>query len=64
MSLDFIALTVKNDFFFFFRATSAAYGGSKARGQIGTTAASLYHSHSNVASVTYTTAHGTESLTH
>ena len=36
-------------FFFFcpFRATHSAYGGSQARGWIGTTAASLHHSHSN-----------------
>ena len=40
-------------FFFFlvfltFRATPAAYGGSQARGPIGTVAASLRQSHSNV----------------
>ena len=36
-------------FFFFvlFRAASMAYGGSQARYQIGATAASLHHSHSN-----------------
>ena len=35
------------------------------RGPIGAIAASLCHSHSNVVSVTYTTAHGnTGSLTH
>ena len=34
-------------FFFFFRATLAAYGGSQARGQIGAIAAGLHHSHSN-----------------
>ena len=42
-----------NFFFFFFllfRATPVAYGGSQARGQIGVTAASLYHSHSNAGS--------------
>ena len=33
--------------FFLFRATSAAYGGSQARGQVGATAAGLHHSHSN-----------------
>ena len=33
--------------FCFFRAAPAAYGGSQARGQIGATAASLHHSHSN-----------------
>ena len=39
-------------FFFFplFRATPAAHGGSQARGPIRATAASLYHSHSNVRS--------------
>ena len=46
--------------FCLFRATLAAYGGSKARGQTGTVAAGLHHSHSNVqiqaASATYTTA--------
>ena len=30
-----------------FRATPEAYGGSRARGQIGAAAASLHHSHSN-----------------
>ena len=49
--------------FLLFRAIPAAYGSSQARGQIGTTAASLHHSHSNAgkvrsASATYTTAHG------
>ena len=36
-------------FFFFglFRPATAAHGGSKAKGQIGATAASLHHSHSN-----------------
>ena len=33
--------------FFFFRAAPAAYGGSQARGPIGTIAAGLHHSHSN-----------------
>ena len=33
--------------FCLFRATPAAYGGSQARGRIGTTAASLLYSHSN-----------------
>mgnify|MGYP007098918282 CR=1 FL=1 len=37
-------------FFVFSRAASAAYGGSQAGGLIGATAASLYHSHSNVGS--------------
>ena len=34
-------------FFFLFRAASIAHSGSQARGQIGATAASLCHSHSN-----------------
>jgi len=33
-----------------FRATSTAYGGSQARGQIRATVASLRHSHSNAGS--------------
>ena len=37
-------------FFFLFRAAPAAHGGSQARGQIGATAAALYHSHSNTRS--------------
>ena len=32
--------------FFFFKASPAAYGSSKARGRIGTIAAGLHHSHS------------------
>ena len=32
------------EFFFFIRATPAAYAGSQARGQIGAAAASLHHS--------------------
>ena len=42
------------EFFFFillFRATPAAYGGSKARDRIGATAATLLHSHNNVGSM-------------
>ena len=35
-------------FVLFFRAESVAYGNSQARGQTRTTAAGLYHSHSNV----------------
>ena len=34
-------------YFCLFRAAPAAYGSSQARGQIGTAAASLHHSHSN-----------------
>ena len=33
-----------------FRAASAAYGGSQARGQTGATAAALHHSHGKVGS--------------
>ena len=36
--------------FCFFRTTPVAYGSSQARGLIGATAASLYHSHSNAVS--------------
>ena len=35
-------------FFGIFRAAPAAYGSSQASGLIGTTAAGLHHSHSNV----------------
>ena len=37
-------------FFFLFRATPAAYGGSQARGQIRAAAADLHHSHSEARS--------------
>ena len=37
-------------FLVLFRAAPTAYGGSQARGQIGATAVSLCHSHSNVGS--------------
>ena len=37
-------------FFFLFRAAPAACGSSQARGQMGTAAASLHHSHSNIGS--------------
>ena len=52
-------------FFWLFRATPVAYGGSQTRGPIGAIAASLHHSHSNTGSelrlaptpqLTYTTA--------
>ena len=36
--------------FFFLMAAYVAYGRSQARGQIGATAAGLYHSHSNTGS--------------
>ena len=52
-------------FFGLFRAIPMAYGSSQARAQMGATAASLCHSHTRFASVTYTRAHGsTRSLTH
>ena len=35
-------------FFFLFRASSAAYGSSQARSQIGATAAGLHHNHCNI----------------
>ena len=38
-------------FVLFFRAAPIAYGSSQARGWIGTTAASLYHSHSSTATL-------------
>ena len=37
-------------FVFLFRATPAAYGSFHVRGQIGTAAAGLYHSHSHMGS--------------
>ena len=40
-------------FFFFFVFLGLNPGGSQARGQIGSTAAGLYHSHSNVGSLTH-----------
>ena len=39
-------------FFWFFRTAPVAHGGSQGRGQIGATAASLHHSHSNSGSLT------------
>ena len=56
-------------FFFLFRATLTAYGGSQAKGRIRAVATGLRHSHSNVGSelvpATYTTAHSKAgSLTH
>ena len=41
---------LKQVFFFFFRTSPAAFGNSQARGLIRATAASLYHSHSNMGS--------------
>ena len=37
-------------FYCLFRASTMAYGGSQARGQIGAVAAGLHHSHSNAGS--------------
>ena len=37
-------------FFLFFRAAGVSYGNSQGRGQVGATAATLHHSHSNVRS--------------
>ena len=45
-------------FFFFFRASPAAYGDSQDRGLIGATAAGLCHSNVGSVSATYTAAHG------
>ena len=48
-------------FFLLFRAAPTAYGSFQARDQIGATAASLHHSHSNriqAAFAAYTIAHG------
>ena len=45
----YLSFLLNIDFVFcfgLFRATPAAYGSSQARGLIGTTAASLHHSHS------------------
>ena len=51
----FMSLKILYQYIFFlsfclFRATSAAYGGSQARGRIGAVAASLHHSYSNTRS--------------
>ena len=46
------------DFFFLFRAASAAFGSSQARGRIRAVAAGLHHSRIQAASMTYTTDHG------
>ena len=49
-----IAQQLRVDFFFLsfylFRAAPSTYGGSQARGLIGTVVASLHHSHSNAES--------------
>ena len=46
-TIKFLKREVSLPFFFFFRAASAAYGGSQARGRVGATTAGLHHSHSN-----------------
>ena len=43
----FFPLFIFIDLFSLFRAATAAYGSSQARGQIGAIAAGLHHSHSN-----------------
>ena len=49
-AISFLSFFLKLFFFGLFRATLAAYASSQARGQIGATAASLCHSHSNMES--------------
>ena len=46
----FLSFFLFLSFFFFFRATPLAYGGSQARGQIGAVTTGLCHSHGNVGS--------------
>ena len=46
----FVSLLTFFFFFGLFRAVTVAYGGSQARGRIGTVATSLYHCHSNARS--------------
>ena len=55
-------MTVNCFFFFFllFRDTPMIYGSSWAKGQIGTTAADLYHSQSNAGSLTHWARPGVE----
>ena len=52
--MDVVSSVNAQHFFFFgsclFRAASAAYGGSQARGLMGAVASSLHHSHSNAGS--------------
>ena len=43
-------ITLMYMLFFFFKATPAAYGSSRARSQIGAAAASVHHSHGNTGS--------------
>ena len=46
----FLSFSFSFVFVCLFRALSAAYGGSQARGQIGAAASDLHHSHSNMGS--------------
>ena len=48
-----LALFLNFVYFLLFRATPAAFGSPRARGQIEATAADLHHSHSNVGSLTH-----------
>ena len=50
-NLDLVYKGVRDtEFFFFFRATPTAYGGSQARSPVGAAAACLHQSHSNAGS--------------
>ena len=51
--LYFVKNTVVPFFVFVFYSPPAASGSFQARGRIGSTAASLHHSHSNVGSLTH-----------
>ena len=44
------SVVIKSYFFFIFRVTTTAYGGSQARGLIRSTAAGVRHSHNNTRS--------------
>ena len=48
--------------FIYFRAAPAAYGGSQARGWIGTAVAGLHHSHSSARSLTHSERPGSEPM--
>ena len=49
-SMTQVRLTYSFCLFLLFRAAHTAYGGSQARGRIGTAAACLHHNHSNAGS--------------
>ena len=49
-SFSFLSFLLFLFIYLFFRAAPTAYGGSQARGPIGATSTSLYHSHSHVGS--------------